>query len=265
MTLPGTQAAGAPSQRILVCEELALNRDLLNAVLSRQGHRLMFADDGAHAVELVEQHGFDVVLMDVQMRGIDGVEATRRIRGLGGRLARLPIIGLVARQTAHEQVRYLAAGMSECLVRPLDWDGLRAALMRHAPVPTPSSGAAAPPQLVDVHALERLTRAVGEAALASLLQEGIDAYRDCFRSMSEAADGRAGVLRDAHKLRGSAGTLGLHAVACAAEDIESSLKAGKQRPELMDVLGRAIAATQATLVALGLLPMCDTADAGERG
>jgi signal transduction histidine kinase/ActR/RegA family two-component response regulator len=119
-------------KRILVAEDVTLNRDLLSAVLSKQGHEVVFAQNGAEAVELVKQGRFDIVLMDVQMPVMDGVEATRRIRKLPGSRRKVTIVGLTANVIASDRERYLAAGMDDCLTKPIDWDKLFAALGRPA-------------------------------------------------------------------------------------------------------------------------------------
>src|SRR4029453_4094199 len=88
-----------------------------------------FAKKGAEAMELGARERFDVVLMDVQMPVMDGVEATRRIRQMAGPAREVPIIGLTANVLASEQKRYLAAGMDACLTKPIDWTQLFAALV----------------------------------------------------------------------------------------------------------------------------------------
>ena len=122
--------ATVPPRRILLVEDVELNRRLLQMMLSAHGHEVIFATNGAEAVELVARERFDVVLMDVQMPVMDGVEATRQIRQMAGPAREVPIIGLTANVLASEQERYLAAGMNACLTKPIDWAQLFAALAR---------------------------------------------------------------------------------------------------------------------------------------
>ena len=122
--------ATVPPRRILLVEDVELNRRLLQMMLSAHGHEVIFATNGAEAVDLVARERFDVVLMDVQMPVMDGVEATRRIRRMAGLTREVPIIGLTANVLASEQERYLAAGMNACLTKPVDWDQLFVALAR---------------------------------------------------------------------------------------------------------------------------------------
>ena len=75
-------------------------------------------------MDLVARERFDVVLMDVQMPVMDGIEATRQIRKMEGLGREVPIIGLTANVMATERDRYLAAGMNACLTKPVDWTEL---------------------------------------------------------------------------------------------------------------------------------------------
>ena len=126
------QSAFEPTQirplRVLVVDDVASNRLLFDAMLSRHGHSVLLAEDGAEAVNLVAREQLDVVLMDVQMPVMDGVEATQRIRRMPGPMAGVPILALTANVMHSERERFLAAGMNQCLTKPVIWPELFAAL-----------------------------------------------------------------------------------------------------------------------------------------
>lgn len=111
-------------RRILVAEDIALNRDVIEAMLTRDGHQLTFVENGQEALDLVQQSPFDIVLMDVQMPLLDGVEATRLIRQLAPPAGDVPIIALTANVMASEQLKCLQAGMNSVLMKPIDWEAM---------------------------------------------------------------------------------------------------------------------------------------------
>ena len=107
--------------RVLIVEDNATNRLIASRLLQAMGARVETADDGIQGLEAVERGGpgFDLIFMDIQMPGMDGIEATRRIRELGGCAARTPIIAMTANALAHQQASYLAAGMNGAVAKPL--------------------------------------------------------------------------------------------------------------------------------------------------
>ncbi|CAO3361497.1 ATP-binding protein [Azospirillum palustre] len=129
--------SGAASARILLAEDLAMNRDLAVTMLTRAGHRVDAVDDGAAAVAAVQEQPYDLVLMDVQMPVMDGLEATRRIRALPGPVSRIPILALTAGVMQIEVERCLQAGMNAHLAKPLEKSKLLAAIGRWARVAYP--------------------------------------------------------------------------------------------------------------------------------
>jgi signal transduction histidine kinase/CheY-like chemotaxis protein len=121
-----------PSTRILLAEDNAVNQKLALRLLERMGLRADVVGDGQAAVAAVERGDFDVVLMDVQMPEMDGLEATRRIR------ARWPdrpvrIIGLTANAMAGDREACLAAGMDDYVSKPIRPEELEAAIARARP------------------------------------------------------------------------------------------------------------------------------------
>lgn len=124
---PRVPEAGPP-RRVLLVEDVELNRVLIADKLRAYGHEVVTAEDGQEAVALAARERFDVVLMDVRMPGMDGVEATRQIRKLPPPAGAVPVLALSANVLPEEQARYLAAGMNGTLTKPIDWPQLFAAL-----------------------------------------------------------------------------------------------------------------------------------------
>jgi CheY-like chemotaxis protein len=115
-------AESAPPVRalnILCAEDNPYGRVVLNTILTELGHRPDFVGTGAAAIEAVAQGRYDVVLMDVTLPDLDGVEATRRIRALDGPAHSVPIVGVSGRANAADEATGRAAGMDGYLTKPL--------------------------------------------------------------------------------------------------------------------------------------------------
>jgi CheY-like chemotaxis protein len=118
--------------RILVVEDEKTNQRVIGHFLKKMGLESELAEDGNSAVELALRGTWAAILMDCQLPGIDGLEATRRIRArLGGRS--LPIIALTANASTEDRAACLAAGMDEFLTKPVRIELLAAMLQRHLP------------------------------------------------------------------------------------------------------------------------------------
>jgi len=118
--------------RVLVVDDVAMNRDIARAFLRSVGHDVVCAEGGAEAVEAVVAGEFDVVLMDVRMPEVDGLEATRRIRALPGKPSRVPIVALTAQALNDHVDGYQKAGMDAYLVKPFAPETLVAAAEKAA-------------------------------------------------------------------------------------------------------------------------------------
>lgn len=123
--------AGLPVQlSVLVAEDNRVNQTVLSRLLERLGCRVTLVEDGAEAVEAAARGEFDVVFMDCQMPRVDGYEAARRIRQLGGRMEKISIVALTAHAMESDRRRCLEAGMSDYLTKPVSLEALRGALER---------------------------------------------------------------------------------------------------------------------------------------
>jgi CheY-like chemotaxis protein len=104
---------------ILCAEDNPYGRVVMNTILGELGHRVDFAETGEAAVAAVERGGYDVVLMDVTLGGLSGIEAARRIRALPGKAGRTPIIGISGRSESGDETAARAAGMNFYFVKPV--------------------------------------------------------------------------------------------------------------------------------------------------
>jgi len=132
LTAPAQPQNNQRPLRILVAEDNQVNQRLALAVLRRMGHHVTLATTGAEAVETWKREAFDLVLMDIQMPEMDGLEATRNIRALeqpGG--ARTPIIAMTAHAMGGDRERCLDAGMDDHVTKPINRADLAAAIYRH--------------------------------------------------------------------------------------------------------------------------------------
>ena len=139
-TAKGTEAADEiRSERVLVAEDNAVNQRVAQHLLARLGYRADIVGNGKEAFEAVARQHYDIVLMDVQMPEMDGLEATRAIRAGSLPHPRPWIIALTANAMDGDRETCLAAGMDDYLSKPLRGDNLAAALARARPEPRPAT------------------------------------------------------------------------------------------------------------------------------
>lgn len=106
-------------RKILLVEDNELNRDMLSRRLARSGYEVAVAVDGAQGIEMARSLTPDVILMDIGLPGIDGLEVTRRLKAEPGTSA-IPIVALTANAMAGDQEEALAAGCDEYDTKPVD-------------------------------------------------------------------------------------------------------------------------------------------------
>jgi CheY-like chemotaxis protein len=124
----GPLARAAPDSRaaILLADDEPTNRGLIAAVLRHMGHTVREVEDGNAAVAAAAEGGFDLVILDMRMPGLDGPSAARAIRALPPPAGAVRIIGLSADAMAAERERYMGAGLDAYLTKPVEWPELRA-------------------------------------------------------------------------------------------------------------------------------------------
>ena len=129
------ERAAGERLRILLAEDNQINAVLATALIKRAGHSVDVATNGVQAVEAVKSGGYDLVLMDVHMPEMDGIEATRHIRELEGAPAKTPIVALTANAMASDRRKCVAAGMDDFLTKPFEPAEFHAMLEKWRPAP----------------------------------------------------------------------------------------------------------------------------------
>jgi CheY-like chemotaxis protein len=125
-------APAAARLRLLVAEDNEVNREVLAAMIGALGHEATFAQDGQDALEAAREREFDLVLMDLHMPRMDGLDAARAIRALPGAAAVVPIVALTADAFDETRRRCTAAGMTGFLSKPVSMDQLAQVLAEPA-------------------------------------------------------------------------------------------------------------------------------------
>jgi len=193
--------------RVLVAEDNAVNQKVVMSFLDRAGHAAVVVSTGTEALAALERHDFDVVLMDVQMPEVDGLEATRAIRKRertsGGHV---PIVALTAHVVKGDAERCLEAGMDAYVAKPLRSRDLHAAI-QSALNPAPPARATADRPTEGVIDEERLfERVVGDReALSELVDVFLADTPELVARIDAAIDGedRAALRTAAHTLKGA--------------------------------------------------------------
>ena len=226
--------------RVLLVEDNPINQFVAKGFLEKMGLCVFVADGGGQAVSMVEAEEFDAVFMDLQMPGMDGFEATARIRALDkGR--ELPIIAMTAAAMVQDKEACLKAGMNDHVPKPIDPDTLIETLLRWIRPGTrecgPPTGEIYPVPLGPGCSFELsgfdLKEAVARmafdwAALKRALKifwEENEGVQERLDDLIEKADFQ-GASRMVHSIRGASGNLGAKALFAASQALENDLKSG---------------------------------------
>ncbi|MDP9656143.1 UNVERIFIED_ORG: signal transduction histidine kinase/response regulator of citrate/malate metabolism [Pseudomonas putida] len=215
---PPVRAAG-PALDILVVEDVALNREVAKGLLQRDGHRVWLAEDGDQALQHCATQVFDLLLLDVHLPGISGVELCRQIRHSDGPNRHTRIFALTASVQPALVRGYLEAGMDGVLAKPLKLENLRQVLEGR----THSAGALMSDEAMDWPLLETHRTLLGEQKVQGLLavmRDSILQHRDTLHE-AMAADDCTEVAQLAHRLAGSCDSLGFRALASTLRTLET--------------------------------------------
>ena len=251
---------------VLVVDDVAMNRDIAGSFLRSAGHRVTCVEGGAEAIAAVATVDFDVVLMDVRMPEMDGLEATRRIRALGNERGRVPIVALTAQAFPEQVTECRKAGMDSHLPKPFDPDTLLAAALRATVAtpepdeslgPTPASASVSVPLALPIIGSELLVfnPTSFERTAFYLAPEAVSSYLEAIaergKSLLSGLRGPDAIVQAgdelaeaAHTIAGSAGMFGFERLTVVGRRFERAVQAGAAEvPALADGLSAALEVT----------------------
>ncbi|MCM8610663.1 PAS domain S-box protein [Accumulibacter sp.] len=283
--LPEQSAEDALAQRhrgarLLLAEDNPINQEVTLGLLQEVGLLVDVAHDGAEAVDLARRTAYDLILMDVQMPVLDGLQATRSIRALAGR-EHVPILAMTANAFEEDRRRCLDAGMNDHVGKPVEPEVLFATILRWlSERSVPDAAADAEPAAeVAADLSQRLAAIPGFDPHLGLerVRGRSDTYLRLLRRFAESGAEDGGELRRclaagdlvaarrlAHSLRGAAGALGAVHVQTLAAELEEALRTersaaetGRRLAEVEAAQGALSAALRAALPAAAEVPPAD--------
>ncbi|MFK0087519.1 ATP-binding protein [Pseudomonas sp. NPDC090755] len=216
--LPGTQPVAALD--ILVVEDVELNREVVRGLLRRDGHRVWLAEEAEQGRVLCSQRRFDLILLDVHLPGISGVELCRQIRATPGPNRDSRILALTASVQPALVSSYLDAGMQGILAKPLKLDSLRQALAQEAPsIEQPQADPGMDWALLQTH--RTLLGEQKVQGLLAVLHEAIGQHQEALGEALKAMDFTE-IAHLAHRLAGSSDSLGFRGLANVLRGLEEA-------------------------------------------
>jgi CheY-like chemotaxis protein len=239
--LPGGHA-------ILVVEDNKINQLVARKLLEREGHAVTITENGQEAIAAIEGGDFSLILMDVHMPIMDGIEATRRIRAMADGKARMPIVAMTADAMEGARERFLAVGMNDYIGKPINPDAFRA-VVRHwliGETVSPDEGTPDDDPIFAELRDEYRGRLIDDAARLEKLWMEFDASLDGERRALLAGE----MMRLTHGLSGSAASFGFAAIGAAARPLDADISAAIDGPTGVATVGTVWAEPISRLIAL---------------
>ena len=256
---PDAARAARSSLRILLAEDNVVNQKVALRLLDRLGYQADVVSNGLEALDALEQQRYDVVLMDVQMPELDGLDASRRICERWPADSRPRIVAMTANAMPEDREACLAAGMDDYVAKPISPDVLAKALSRARPAGeatgTRVDGVA--PKL-DPGAVQSLKELGGDEFVAEVIDTFLGDAPGLVATL-RAAHGRADaeeLRRTAHTLKSNGQTFGAQRFSELCRELEERAKEGdlERASELLDPVERSYAGLEQALVALRAAP-----------
>lgn len=257
MTAPKYRILG--KYRILVAEDVELNQYLARQLMESWGLEVDIATNGREAVGLVQQNHYDLVLMDIHMPEMDGIEATRQIRQLhdAGKAA-VPIIALTANALKGDRERFLAAGMNDYLSKPINEPNLYHIIAnnltnmisteKNAPKEVISPAASSSGKLYDLTMVQGIAGG-DEEFVKKMLRLFLETMPQSLQHLQKETvqQNWAGVSKLAHKLKSTIDSMNIRSLKDTVREIEQYGKKGEQTAEIPALVNEVVFVMEACI------------------
>jgi two-component system sensor histidine kinase/response regulator len=224
LSSPQDSAQGFAGNRVLVVDDNLSNYQIAERMLEKLGCTADVASDGHAAVAMHNSAPYDLILMDCQMPGLDGYQASVMIRATEAGLRHTPIVAWTTNTTPQERKKCAASGMDDLIAKPLRMQTLHETLSRWL---QPSTGAAETVEAGPSDELESMRDLFGSSfvELAALYQDDVPKRLAALQTAAQASDASQ-MARTAHSLSGSCASIGATRLAAMCQDLEQRCKAG---------------------------------------
>lgn len=231
--------------RVLLVEDNEVNQEVALSMLDILGCKVMVANDGHQALAQVAEKQFDLVLMDCQMPGMDGFQATRELRKREGEKAEIPVVALTANAMKGDRERCIAAGMNDYLSKPFELEQLREVLLRWTDPSQPVDQETDEPggetatqtevtggHLINIQVIDQL-KSLQKTGQQNLFERMRKVYHksiaDLMVRLERAMEAKEeeGVIYAAHAIKSSSANLGAVELAELVERLEGMARDGK--------------------------------------
>jgi len=253
------QTVGSPRLRVLVVDDDPLNQSIAGRFLGMAGHTVTAVDSGAAAVKAAATQTFDIILMDVRMPGMNGLEATRHIRALPPPNCHVPVLAVTAHAFADQVLACKQAGMNGHVAKPFNQAALLAAVVdaasagKHPPASTEAAEDAATAlfdRAIFAEVCDALPSAERRVHMRTLISRGETLQAELRDPAMRSQASR--LAEAAHKLAGGAGTFGFLSMAAAARAFESAADSnaadtGMQADRLAGIIAESLAVARSAL------------------
>ena len=233
---PEPQQANINALNILLVEDMKINQDVAQGLLEREGHQLTIASTGSEALALSSQQHYDVILMDVHLGGVSGIDICQQIhQDSQSRNHHTPIIALTASVHPDDIRQYLEAGMHNVVAKPIDANKLKQALTQLDYLESNSNDYTHPEQqapLLEVQLLQSHINALGLHKVSQLVADYQKLTKEILPNISEALNhsDMFEAASQAHKLAGGADTLGLARLSAMLRQLEKHAERNEREP-----------------------------------